>query len=513
MADFAFAALVALAALQLASCGDDESEAPKQVCSTADHSGCAAGERCLVGKDGKNACFCNSDSGEGCADGLQCQVGPEGSPECFCHADNDTGCAEGEVCEEVVGGNSACFPPATVAGQVFELADGAPIEGAVVAARDANAVAVSGLAVTDAGGNYELAVPAPRNADGSVASFEFSLRADASGFVTFPTAPRIALPIDINGATGDPPRLESSATDIGMIPLANAAGLGTITGKVLADNPRGTLVVAGGATIVGGGATGLADTDGSYTVFNVPAGTLDVRGYKAGLQLEHASASVTAGQVTSGVDLASLGEALSVVSGKVEIVNPGAGSDTSVILTVDETFVENAARGETPPGLRAHPVSGTFSIAGVPDGNYVVLAAFENDFLVRDPDTSIGGTSLVRITVKGGDVAIAESFKVTGSLNVVSPDQEQVVSGTPSFVWEDDSGEDHYEIRVYDAYGTLVWEDTAIPGVSGDKNVTVPYAGPPLQSGLLYQFRATSIKQGGTPISITEDLRGVFLYQ
>jgi hypothetical protein len=77
----------------------------------------------------------------------------------------------------------------------------------------------------------------------------------------------------------------------------------------------------------------------------------------------------------------------------------------------------------------------------------------------------------------------------------------------------DDSGEDHYEIHVFDAFGNLVWEDLAVPGVSGNRDVEVPYAGPPLASGMIYQFRATSIKQGGAPIARTEDLRGVFLYE
>jgi hypothetical protein len=142
-----------------------------------------------------------------------------------------------------------------------------------------------------------------------------------------------------------------------------------------------------------------------------------------------------------------------------------------------------------------------------------VLAAFENDFLVRDPDEAIGGTAIVRISVAGQNLTISEGFKVTGALDVVSPDKEQVVSGTPDLVWVDDSGEDHYEIVVFDAFGTLIWEDLAIPGVSGSANVTVPYAGPPLTSGVLYQFRATAIKQGGTAIARTEDLRGTFLYQ
>ena len=87
------------------------------------------------------------------------------------------------------------------------------------------------------------------------------------------------------------------------------------------------------------------------------------------------------------------------------------------------------------------------------------------------------------------------------------------MKGTPQFVWADDSGEDHYEVRVFDAFGNMVWEDRDIPGVSGNKNVSVAYGGPALTPGLLYQFRATSIKRGGTAISATEDLRGTFFYE
>jgi hypothetical protein len=396
---------------------------------------------------------------------------------------------------------------------VFDLATDAPIQGARVVGRDANFAALTGVATTDAMGDYSLVVPVPRKSDGTLLSLDVFLRADASGYVTFPTAPRVALPVDVSKASGDPPHLETSATDIGMIALANATGLGTITGKVVAEVPIGTLVVAGGAPMVGGGVTGIADTDGTYVVFNVPAGAVAVRGYKSGLQLAPATASVTAATTTSGVDLMSTGAATAAVSGKVDIVNPGQGTNTSVILAVDETFDPNAARGEAPPGLRVFPVSGDFSVANVPDGNYAVLAAFENDFLVRDPDTAIAGTDIVHITVAGGNVAVPTSFKVTGALDVVSPDGEAVVSGTPTFVWQDDSGEEHYEVRVFDAFGNKIWEDTAVPGVMGNADVTVAYGGPPLTSGVLYQFRAVSIKQGGSAISATEDLRGVFLYQ
>lgn len=482
-------------------------------CDIDDAESCANGQQCLEGSDGEAACYCNADEDTGCEGGKACLIDPNGDPACYCNTETDAGCVDGTVCEEVVDGYPDCFPPVTMGGMVFDLATDEPLEGAHVAARDANFAAVSGVAITDVEGHYELVVPTPRNADGTLAQYEVFLRADAQGYVTFPTAPRVSLPIDMSNASGDPLHLETSATDVGMVALQNADGLGIITGTVVADVPIGTLVVAGGAAESGGGATGIADHDGTYTVFNVPAGSVGVRGYKAGLQLAGATADVVAGETTAGVDLVATGEATALISGKVEIVNPGMGKDTSVILVVDETFDPLAARGEAPPGLRAFPVSGDFQIPFVPDGNYVVLAAFENDFLVRDPDTSIGGTGLVRITVEGGNFAISDSFKVTGSLDVVSPDNEEVVSGTPTFVFSDDSGEDHYEIYVYDAYGTLVWSDDAIPKVTGSATVEVTYGGDPLESGLLYQFRAISIKNGGSPISITEDLRGVFLYQ
>jgi hypothetical protein len=483
------------------------------ICSIDKGMGCAAGEVCLADEKGAPACFCSVDKNTGCADGKVCLAMGTDKPGCYCVTETEAGCEMGTVCEEVPGTYPACFAPVTLGGHVFDLATNVSLQGAHVVARDANFAAVTGVAVTDAMGNYTLTVPSPRKPDGTLLTNEVFLRADAQNYITFPTPPRVALPIDMAKAAGNPPHLESPASSVGMVTLADTTGLGTVTGKVLAKVPIGTLVVAGGATMTGGGATGIADRDGTYTVFNVPAGSVAVTGYKVGLQLAPTTATVTAGATTMGVDLADKGLATALVSGKVEIVNPGKGTDTSVILVVDETFNSTAARGEAPPGLRVPHVTSDFSIKGVPDGNYVVLAAFENDFLVRDPDTSIGGTAIVRIKVSGGDFMIPESFKVTGSLNVVSPDKEEVVMGTPTFVWEDDSGEDHYEVRVFDTYGNLIWEKTDVPGVSGDKNVTVTYGGPALTSGQLYQFRAISIKLGGAPIAITEDLRGVFLYK
>jgi len=157
----------------------------------------------------------------------------------------------------------------------------------------------------------------------------------------------------------------------------------------------------------------------------------------------------------------------------------------------------------------------------VPDGRYVVLAAFENDNLVRDPDLAISGTDVVHITVPdsvlGNMITFSEGFKVTEALNIVRPgaDQpEQVSTPTPTFEWEDDSSEDGYILRVFDSFGNEVGS-VELPNVTGSATVTHTYAGPALEAGMFYQFRVTSFRDtndGRSAISQSEDLKGVFYY-
>ncbi|HEX6767521.1 MAG TPA: carboxypeptidase-like regulatory domain-containing protein, partial [Polyangiaceae bacterium] len=196
---------------------------------------------------------------------------PPKKEKASCTMGTNEGCDSGEVCEEVEGGAASCFSPLTLNGRVFDLSNDDGIPGARVVASDANGAAVSSVAVTDADGHYSLRVPAKRTSGGAVASTSVTLRADAQDFLTFPRAPRVALPVELSGATGDPPALSSALTDIGLIALTDAPR-GSISGTVLADQPGGALVVAGGVT-------GIADTHGDYAIFNVPAGSVTVEGY------------------------------------------------------------------------------------------------------------------------------------------------------------------------------------------------------------------------------------------
>ena len=66
-----------------------------------------------------------------------------------------------------------------------------------------------------------------------------------------------------------------------------------------------------------------------------------------------------------------------------------------------------------------------------------MLAAFENDGNVRDPDPNISGTQIQHMTVSGGTIsgASSPSFKVTGAVGLVSPGASGVetTSATPTF--------------------------------------------------------------------------------
>jgi len=455
-----------------------------------------------------------------CALGAVAAIGCGGDDD-PCDPLAQTGCDEG-VCAVVEGGPPICTDPVYLDGWVFDLADDGAIGGARVVALDVNRAPQSRVATTGADGQFRLEVPVVRNADGTPRSADLVLRADAAAYQTFPAGLRRALPIDVATAVhGDGAWvLASSLTDIGLIGLPAGSGTATLRGTVaVPEDHAGVMVVA--ETTSGPGRRGfdaIADRDGDYAIFNLPAGSFDVAGYARGHVYTPGRADLTATS-NATVDLALGDGAGAALTGQVSIVNGGGASATSVVLFVESTFDPVLVRGAAPPGLRAPEpglapdVSGAFAIAGVPPGRYVVLAAFEDDQLVRDPDTCIAGTAIVHVAVDGvaPTVALDAGFKITGGLEILAPATDAVVTGTPTFRWVDDSSESLYQVQVFDSFGVEVWS-TEVPGVSGGTPEVV-YAGPALRAGSYYQARITSVRQSGgnrCEISQSEDLAGVF---
>lgn len=456
------------------------------------------------------------DASGGKARGEPCAPGVEGE------------CREGLVCEPVLGsdGSSVCADRLEIRGSVIDASDDGPIAGALVVAADEMGAPVTSVVETDADGRYALPVSVARDADGGLAGTpRWTLLVSASRYLPFPGAMRPALPIDARDAEPDGVTsvLEGASTMVALIPLASAdAGGVTISGRVEGERAAGTLVVAEGLEPT---SMAVADKGGAFTLFNVSAGAVVVRGHRAGVELAPVALEVGEADVTDlrlkvvTDDVA----AMAVVRGSVNIVDGGGQRATSVVLVPSSVYQEGLERGPVPFGLRAPAppeapsISSSFEITGVPAGRYHVLAAFENDQLVRDPDASIAGTQIPEIEVVSGEALDLDgSFKITEALTMLEPgaDAPEEVDASPTFAWVDDSSEDRYGIVVYDAFGSEVWRDDQVPrGTSGDR-LELPYGGPALTAGMIYQFRVTSWSdgpQGATALSRTEDLRGVFV--
>lgn len=558
-APICFVTLLAFAWISPACSKKEEDPAPSKgslgtECDLAEESPCDEGLSCSEDEDGAGVCTvspglpCDPESGEvengGCGLDAECVVPVstesagesmmggssgevEGEPVCLLKEGSlcvpeEPHCGNDLTCAETTAEEHRCFGRVVMRGGVSDTSDASAIEGAHVLALDEEGSAVTDIAVSEVDGSYLLDIPVIRNEDGTPVDATFTLNGSAQDYQPFPSGVRVALPITASDAVRSDNLyvIESALTDIGLIPLEagdRALASGQITGLGDGSNVSGLLVVATGAA---GSFTAITDLSGAFTVFNLPDGQYEVKAYGAGIQIDTATIDVSGGNVID-VNLTEIDESTTTVSGQVQIVDGNGFKATSVILVVEDTFNATAARGSVPRGLRAPesgPVSidGAFSIAGVPAGNYVVLAAYENDGLVRDPNTNTAGTDFVYLEVTAGEdtMEIADSFKVTGALTTVSPgaDGPEAVTDKPTLEWEDDSSEDGYNIFVYDAFGEEVWTADVGP-VSGSATVTLPYEGP-LEPGMYYQFRVQSWSQPGmgdpAPISTTEDLRGVF---
>jgi hypothetical protein len=410
-------------------------------------------------------------------------------------------CSNGQFCESYVdtsgATHNACFAPTLLAGKITDASTSAAIAGARVVAIDGDShAAVGPVSITDAMGNYSVRVTAPRM---SGAEKQFTLRVSAAGYQEFPSGIRIALPIAVSftdpkgAATIDGPQ------DIGLSPLSPAP-VGAIAGKVSGVQAAGVLVVVSDGTHA---YSTVSDATGDYVIFNVVDGTYSVTGYFVAVNYTPVNNVVVASARKDGVDLVASGQAGGVLTGTLSYV---AGADTSITTSV---VLRLQSTHEVPPGLQVAAMNAAaYQLAKVPDGTYEVVAAYPNDQLVKDPDPGQAGTSTPVATFAGNTVDVG-SFKITDPVNIVGPDANMTVSGTPTFSWVAYPQTDHYKVEVFDSQGTTIWSQDNIP-----RSTSLGYGGPALQSGSYYQWRITSFAVAANttarPISQSEDLRGVW---
>ena len=351
---------------------------------------------------------------------------------------------------------------------------------------------------------------------------DYQLKISAKGYNSSPP-PRVP-PLPVKVKQG-----ETTTATIELFPIDTNLVVGAISGTVSSGgNPvSGALVIARGAGV---SYTTISAVDGSYVLYNVEEGNVDVTAYIKGLNFLTLSAvTVTANTTTTKQDLVASGVASGTISGNIQFVAGGTAQATDITLIDRETR-------EVIPGMRVYTnANNNYTMSGLPNGDFEIIASMLNDGNVIDPDEAVTqGDPLVTVTNGVVDPS-TRSFKITGAVVIDTPSTpvNNVVpelTATPTFTWHSESSyssASNFAIEVINESGDAVWggfggldpvEGVPSVTVSGG-TYTIQYAGPALQSGRYYQLRIYAMKDdndtilypnGYKLISVTENLDGVF---
>ena len=222
-----------------------------------------------------------------------------------CKLDDPSTCSSGEVCESVQNQTApACFYPVQLQGHVSDLSTAAAIGGATVSALDDNGAPAASVAISATDGSYTLRIPSVRaDSSGKPVGRKVALRAAARNYFNFPSGVRVSLPIDTSAATqanaSSPYLISGGQADIGLISLASATqGRPSVSGTVeVSPGQVGVLVVAETTDVP---ISAIADTSGTFTLFNVAPGSVHVQAYSRGANYTAVDLNVQAGADTIG---------------------------------------------------------------------------------------------------------------------------------------------------------------------------------------------------------------------
>ncbi|TRX72697.1 carboxypeptidase regulatory-like domain-containing protein [Carboxylicivirga sp. M1479] len=299
---------------------------------------------------------------------------------------------------------------------------------------------------------------------------------------------------------------------------------GSLTGKVMlgSNGVQGAYVLVTSGTM---GYSAVSDKDGHFFIYNVPAATYTLTAYKINHNATPLSVTVTADANTEGNVNLTEGASTSL-SGTLTFLAT-EGKDVNVNLLHPTT-------NEPIPGLVDMSENMSYSLSGIPDGDYLVKASFENDTYVVDPDWIIKNGEPM-LTANGSAVVI--DFSLTNAVTLNSPTNPmsttvpiEIASTTPTFEWTSYSSSSDYVIEVSDANGNVIWggiNDGVDPPL---KNITIPSSTtsiaynsdgmatiPNLEYDVVYRWKIYASKNnvqepsGWNLISVSEDQMGLFI--
>jgi hypothetical protein len=237
---------------------------------------------------------------------------------------------------------------------------------------------------------------------------DYQLKISAQGYNSSPP-PRVP-PLPVKVKQG-----ETTTATIELFPIDTNLFVGAISGTVSSGgNPvAGALVIARGA---GDSYTTISAADGSYVLYNVEEGNVDVTTYIKGLNFPTLSAvTVTDNTTTTDQDLVASGVANGTISGNIQFVAGGTAQATDITLIDRETR-------EVIPGMRVYTDTyNDYMMSGLPNGDFEIIASMLNDGNVIDPDEAVTqGDPLVTVTNGVVDPS-TRSFKITGAVVMDTP--------------------------------------------------------------------------------------------
>lgn len=321
---------------------------------------------------------------------------------------------------------------------------------------------------------------------------------------------------------------QSTRQDAEMFPVSSSS-TGWIEGKVMAGTTpiKGALVVAADSER-GVAFSSISAENGEYHIYNVPGGSYSVRVFIRSYQSEIKSANVVAQAGSTGLNFSlqqSTGASLAGNVRNLAISN----------LDVDISLVHPLTK-ETIPGLTTRSANQSYTISGIPAGDYIARATYRNDLRVMDPDRIAKfGEPVVSVS---GTVANPStlSFDITGTVvlstptNPITTTKPVIVSSTrPTFSWNAYSSTSDYVVEVVDAAtGLVVWGGfNRVAGLPVKKMVipssttSITYNSDGLATtadlvkGKIYRWRVYASKNdvnsptGWTLISVSEDQVGL----
>lgn len=332
-----------------------------------------------------------------------------------------------------------------ITGSVTDVNTGSGLEGASVIVFDATSNSPQATTVTDASGDYTIEVD----------KGTYFLKFYKQGYLSMPPSGIDPVAFDILQGTSVDQPAEMTPSDL--------AAAGFIKGKIIntSGTTGGILVIAEGS---GFAYSGVSDNDGNYTIFNVPAGAYEVKAYLAEYSSDAANATVTANTETNEVNLTLTKNANGQVDGTFKVISQTTIATPPATMKIS---LVHSLTGETVPGLTLslpYSSSISFSFSSVPDGNYIVRATYENDYIVIDPDyiTKFGD---YKVSLSSG-VADPVSVDIVATSAVIpsSPTNEMSTTAPiaapvkPTFSWSAYPSTSDYVIEVTDATtGQVVW--------------------------------------------------------